>query len=205
MNNDKQLRATFDKASVEDLVPGFDPAAEWQELSKRLKPQQVSLSRYLPYVAAVAAVLLLLLRQKDSSSLTLVAFRNVPVQQAERQAEQVVAGRNTLLAQDGQARNAVPVNHPEVASAVPAAVASLQDTTAIIVAAGAPERQNESLPVKHYADIIPVQPVAEEDPVVSRQKKGFWHSRIARRRITPQTDTKEEAPIRGLLYALNQQ
>ncbi|HTN17801.1 MAG TPA: hypothetical protein VL092_08985 [Chitinophagaceae bacterium] len=209
MNHDKQLRKTFDEASVADLVPSFDPDAGWHDVSKRLKPQrkQVSLSRYLPYVAAVAAVLILLLRQKDSSSLTLVAFRSVPAQQAERQAGQAVAGGGALLAHDDQVRNTVPVSHPEAApaSAVPAPAPSLQDTTEIIVAVAVSEPQKVSLPVKHYTDIVPVHPVAEDDPVVSRQKKGFWHSRIARRRVTPQTDIKEEAPIRGLIYALNQQ
>ncbi|MBL7711823.1 MAG: hypothetical protein JNL13_05140 [Chitinophagaceae bacterium] len=205
MKHDKQLRKTFDEAQVNDLVPDFDPDAGWEEVSRRLKPgrRRIALNRYLPYAVAVAAVLLLLVRQKENASFTLVAFRKdaTPVQQPERQA------RPVLPPPDHSTLAAKPLTHPAALPAAPVVnpVPLPVDTGDRFIVVEASTVLKEALPVKHYADIAPVLPAAEELPVAGGQKKGFWRSRIARRRIAPQTGTKEEAPIRGLMYALNKE
>lgn len=205
MNHDKQLRKTFDEASVADLVPGFDPDAGWQEVCKGLKPvrKRIPLSRYLPYAAAIAAVLLLLVRQKEDTSLTLVAFRSVVVKMPQPEQH---PGQLAPLPDHPQLATR-PVHHAATPHTAPASTSAPlpEDTAKMPLAAAATVSPAASLPVRHYADIAPVQPAAEEQHIAGGQKKGFWRSRIARRRIAPQTGTKEEAPIRGLMYALNKE
>lgn len=208
-HTDQQLRKKMEEADPGELVPGFDLDKGWQQVQRKSKGkfrflQDSRLRKTLPYAALF--LLGFLLAELIRSG-------------ARRADERIVATRppGTTIIKD------------TLYYAVRAPVAQQSGHRAAITAQQEQRKRDtvmeyknlnpevlprpvvpdpgyalaEPLAVKHYTDIIAApEQQAEGNYVVQKKKKGFWHSRINRQKSgSPQ---KEELPLRGLLYALNQ-
>jgi hypothetical protein len=210
---DQQLRKTMEDADPGELIPGFDPDKGWQAVQQKSKQRPRLLfwmKKTLPYAAMLVLGILL------SGIIVPVLHRGDKNLVAIRLIRAPVVLKDTV-ASVKQALTFTPASRPKLKKArytpgehwdehpdtgMPAGIPVPEIPVPEIAQAAAVPI---SLPVRHYIDVVEnATPAPGLYYAAQKQKRRFLRSRIARQATEMETPRKEELPLRGLLYALNQ-